>query len=145
MVMSVAAPETDERTEVATGGFAAAAPTGLLPSAIWPSATTTRRTSVPLAAAAGNLLVCAMFFILGSHRRTRLCPPRANARRGRAINPALEARAAQRGSPHGHVVKVSAAGRGPLRKVLYLRSGFWRDEVTVGGGARRGGLGLPLR
>src|SRR5215213_7883970 len=96
MVMSVTAPETAERTEVATGGFAAAAPTGLLPSAIWPSADTSRRTSAPLAVAADKVLVCDIFFILRGHRLGTQ-PPRANARPGGGKVPRrpAKARAAQ--------------------------------------------------
>src|SRR5215207_11342906 len=108
MVMSVAGPETAARTEVATGGFAAAAPTGLLPSAIWPSAATSRRTSTPLAAAAGNLLVCAMFFILRSHRREPT-PPRANARPGWLGSAGPQSARRTTRVTRGHVVKVNAA------------------------------------
>src|SRR5215216_3049371 len=100
MVMSVAAPETAARTEVATGGFAAAAPTGLLPSAVWANAATSRRTSAPLAAAAGDFLMCDIVFILRGTAFGLGLPPRANARAGgrlqRSPRP-FKARAAQRG------------------------------------------------
>jgi hypothetical protein len=68
--MSVDAPEVTARTEVATGGLPAAAPTGLEPSAVRLSVNTARRTSAPLRAVAANkILVCDMFFILRDHRR----------------------------------------------------------------------------
>jgi hypothetical protein len=61
----VDAPEVTVRTEVATSGLPAAAPTGLEPCARGLSVNTARRTSAPLrAVAADKILVCDMFFIL---------------------------------------------------------------------------------
>src|SRR5215207_1697319 len=103
--MSVDAPDVTARTEVATSGLPAAAPTGLLPCAKGLSVNTARRTSAPLrAVAAEKILVCDIFIFLRGIARTGSRHALTLVRVGGFGKkpPRLQARAAQRGSAAGH-------------------------------------------
>src|SRR5687767_2609557 len=147
--MSVAAPDVTARTEVATSGLPAAAPTGLEPCARGLSVSTARRTSAPLRhVAADNLLVCDMFFILrgiaGEPHRHALTLVRARPPNGcrlrfkRAPHNAVRRRpCCQKESPRGAAGRVTSPPFGTGRVEV---SGSGRTSSGGAPGGRAGGL-----